>query len=56
VRHAAPLDRCWGLRENLTFYDAAYLALAERLKATLLTADSKLSNAPGARCAVEVLR
>lgn len=56
VQHGALLDRCWELRENLTVYDAAYVALAELLGVTLLTADGKLSNAPGARCAFEVLR
>lgn len=54
--HGILLDRCWELRENLTTYDAAYVALAELLDVSLLTADSKLSNAPGASCAIEVLR
>ncbi len=56
VRHGALLDRCWELRDNLTIYDAAYVALAEVLEVTLLTADSKLSNAPGVRCTIEILR
>lgn len=56
VRHGPLLDRCWELRDNLTIYDAAYVALAELLQVTLLTADSKLSSTPGARCAIEVLR
>ena len=38
--------RIWGLRENLTAYDAAYVALAEGLNATLLTRDRKLSAVP----------
>ncbi len=40
---------------GLTAYDAAYVALAEVLGTLLVTADDKLSKAPGARCAIEVL-
>jgi len=39
VRHGTLLDRCWELRDNLTVYDAAYVALAELLEVTLVTAD-----------------
>jgi predicted nucleic acid-binding protein len=53
--HVPLLDRIWELRDNLTPYDAAYLALAEALRATLLTADARLGRAPGPRCAIEVL-
>jgi predicted nucleic acid-binding protein len=56
VLHGALLDRCWELRDNLTVYDAAYVALAELLDATLVTADGKLAKAPGPRCSIEVLR
>lgn len=56
VTHRALLQRCWELRSNLTVYDAAYAALAEHLNVTLLTADIRLSRAPGLRCEVEVLR
>ena len=49
------LNRCWQLRENLTIYDAAYVALAETLDLTLLTADIRLARAPGISCPVEVL-
>jgi predicted nucleic acid-binding protein len=55
VGHGRLLGRCWELRTNLTIYDAAYVALAEALDATLLTADRRLAQAPGARCTVEVL-
>jgi predicted nucleic acid-binding protein len=55
VRHGPLLERCWELRANVTIYDAAYLALAERLNTTLLTADRRLADAPGRRCPVEVL-
>jgi predicted nucleic acid-binding protein len=53
--HKPFLPRCWELRANLTSYDAAYVALAEALDVTLVTADHRISRAPGARCAVEVL-
>ncbi len=48
-RHAhEPLaDRIWALRANLTAYDAAYVALAEVLDASLLTCDARLARAPG---------
>ena len=55
VGHGPLLGRCWELRTNLTIYDAAYVALAEALDTTLLTADRRLADAPGSRCAVEVL-
>jgi len=42
--------RIWELRENLSAHDAWYVALAERLSATLATVDLKLSQAPGPRC------
>ncbi len=48
--------RCWGLRDNLTVYDASYVALAEGLDATLLTCDARLAKAPGPRCTIELLR
>lgn len=39
------LVRVWSLRENLTAYDATYLALAESLDATLVTCDERLGRA-----------
>lgn len=53
--HQPLLARCWELRENLTVYDAAYIALAELLDVALLTADARLARAPGLRCALDVL-
>jgi predicted nucleic acid-binding protein len=51
---AAPLvRRVWELRDNLTAYDAFYVALAEALDCPLLTADARLANAPGNNCTVE---
>lgn len=49
------LRRIWQLRDNVTSYDACYLALAEALGAPLLTRDSRLAKTPGVRCPVEVL-
>lgn len=49
------LRRAWALRQNMTAYDACYVALAEGLGCALLTADVRLASAPCARCAVEVL-
>lgn len=55
ARHVGLLPRCWQLRQNLSLYDGAYVALAEALGVTLLTADQRLSQAPGPRCAIELL-
>jgi len=49
------LDRVWELRENVSAYDASYVALAELLECPLLTADDRLSRAPGVRCAITVV-
>lgn len=56
VEHTPLLVRCWELRENLTIYDAAYVALAEALQARLLTGDRRLARATGPRCVIEVMR
>jgi predicted nucleic acid-binding protein len=53
--HRHLIRRCWELRENLTTYDAAYVALAELLSVPLITADARLAAAPRLRCNVEVL-
>jgi predicted nucleic acid-binding protein len=53
--HDFLLPRIWALRQNLTAYDAAYVALAEALAAPLLTRDQKLAAAPGHRARVEVV-
>jgi predicted nucleic acid-binding protein len=49
------MRRAFELRSNVTADDAAYLALAERLTCSLLTADQRLATAPMVACAVEVL-
>ena len=55
VSHVPLLARCWELRDNLTVYDAAYVALAEALGTVLLTADERLARAPGVECEVEIV-
>ena len=47
--------RAYELRANVTAYDATYIALAEGLACTLLTADGRLARAPGINCQVDVL-
>jgi predicted nucleic acid-binding protein len=49
------LERVWALRENLSAYEASYVALAESLDCALLTADVRLGRAPGLRCPVTVV-
>ncbi len=49
------MRRAFELRANVTAYDATYVALAERLDCTLLTADQRLATAPTITCPVEVL-
>jgi predicted nucleic acid-binding protein len=48
-------DRVWELRDNLTAYDAAYVALAEIIDCPLVTGDARISRAPGLRCPVTVV-
>lgn len=45
VPHGELLERAWGLRDNVSFYDGLYVALAERLGAVLLTFDERLARA-----------
>lgn len=49
------LGRVWELRENLSAYDASYIALAELLECSLLTADARLSRAAGTGCPITVI-
>ena len=42
--------RAWELRDNITVYDAWYVALAEQLSVGLVTADARLRGAAGPRC------
>ncbi|MFQ5527033.1 MAG: type II toxin-antitoxin system VapC family toxin [Thermoanaerobaculia bacterium] len=52
--HDLLLPCAWELRENLTVYDAVYVALAELLQVPLLTRDTRIRNAPGHVATVEV--
>jgi predicted nucleic acid-binding protein len=49
------LDRVWRLRDNLSAYDATYVALAEQLGCALLTTDQRLTRAPGLRCPITMV-
>ena len=49
------LERVWVLRDNVSAYDASYIALAEALDCDLLTADARLSRAPGIECSITVV-
>jgi len=53
--HQPFLSRIWDLRHNVTAYDAAYLALAEALAATLVTRDAKLASAAGHQAQIELM-
>jgi predicted nucleic acid-binding protein len=53
--HLDLLTRAWKLRENVTAYDAMYVALAEALDATVVTCDAPLAKAPGHRARIEVV-
>lgn len=50
------LQRVWQLRENMTAYDAGYVALAEQLGASLVTCDAKFIAPPGIACTIELIR
>lgn len=54
--HAPLLGRVWELRANVRSYDAVYVALAESLECTLVTADAHLSRVRSVRCPVDLLR
>ncbi len=49
------MTRALELRENLTVYDAVYVALAEVLGYTLVTADAKMALSAGPTCIFKVL-
>jgi len=52
--HVELLPRMWQLRDNFTAYDAAYLALAEALRAPLMTRDKRLATGRGHHVTIEV--
>jgi predicted nucleic acid-binding protein len=54
--HFGPLGQlAWTWRHNLSFYDAVYVALAVSLDLPLITADGRLSAAPGLPCTIELV-
>ena len=53
--HDVLLPRIWQLRNNLTAYDAVYVALAEALDALLLTRDRRLAAAAGHRARISLV-
>jgi predicted nucleic acid-binding protein len=53
--HLDLLGRAWKLRENISAYDAMYVALAEAIEATMVTCDGPLAKAPGHRARIEVI-
>jgi predicted nucleic acid-binding protein len=52
--HFVLLPRIWQLRHNLSVYDAAYVVLAEKLGAPLVTRDGRLAAAPGHAAIIEL--
>jgi len=52
--HLPLRPRIWELRDNLSSFDAAYVALAEALDAPLVTSDAALARAPGHDARIEV--
>jgi predicted nucleic acid-binding protein len=54
VSHRTLSPRIWELRDSVTAYDAAYVALAERLDAPLLTCDAKLAATHGHAARIEL--
>lgn len=53
--HRFLAERSWQLRDNLSFYDGLYVALAEALDAPLLTFDARLARAPGILAQVDLI-
>jgi len=53
--HTPLLTRVLELRDNVSAYDAVYVALAESLNATLLTRDGKLASAPGHHARIQLV-
>ncbi|MEZ5299008.1 MAG: type II toxin-antitoxin system VapC family toxin [Ilumatobacteraceae bacterium] len=50
--YQAVASRVWELRDNLTAYDAAYVATAEMIGGRLVTLDERLARAPGVECEI----
>jgi len=53
--HVDLLDRAWKLRNNISAYDATYVALADAIQAPIVTCDGPLAKAPGHRVRIELI-
>jgi predicted nucleic acid-binding protein len=53
--HLDLLGRAWKLRDNISAYDAMYVALAEAINAPVVTCDGPLAKAPGHRARIDVI-
>jgi predicted nucleic acid-binding protein len=53
--HLDLLARAWRLRDNISAYDAVYVALAEAIDAPIVTCDGPLAQAPGHRAAIDFI-
>ncbi len=52
--HTSFIERIWELKDNVTAYDASYIALAETLDAPLITTDGPLARSSGHRASIEL--
>ena len=52
--HLVLLPRIWQLRHNFSTYDAAYIVLAEKLGAALITRNRRLASASGHGASIEL--
>lgn len=53
--HLDLLDRAWKLRDNISAYDAMYVALGEAIEAPIITCDGPFAKSPGHRARIEVI-
>jgi predicted nucleic acid-binding protein len=53
--HQQLIPRIWRLRESISAYDAAYVALAEAIDAPRLTCDAKLARSHGHHARIDLL-
>ena len=51
--HFIFLPHIWRIRDNFSAYDAAYVALADKLGATLITRDTRLASAAARLLSIE---